>query len=405
MSDGPYFYCDDHQVRDLEYIWQHAGSLLFSNSDFHSRSFPRVHRVVRRVLSDVLMEEIHEVHYAYAPSAKVRARLDVQGYTRERCRELWVREHAQQVARLSQLYDSGQLTERGKIDALRVQTFEQWLEGQQRVPRSYRRLYDVEVRDALAALALEIDARRPTAIWADFSDVFDQFDQALSFHDNLDREPQDVDFIETTGQVLILTEGASDTRILSAAIEAMYPEYADFYEFVDFEEFKIEGGASPLTKMVRAFAGVSMTQRILAIFDNDAAGIEQQALLQRMRLPSSVRTMVLPDCSVARRYPALGPGGLQSLDVNGSACSIELFLGRDALSLPDGSLRPVRWSSWNRIAQRYQGELEDKRSATEAFIGMMRVGRTPSQLRKAFPDMDRLLKSIFTAFIDVERRR
>lgn len=71
----------------------------------------------------------------------------------------------------------------------------------------------------------------------------------------------------------------------------MYPEFADMYEFVDFEEFKIEGGASPLTKIVRAFAGVRMTQRIIALFDNDAAGLEQKALLDKGRLPQSIRTM------------------------------------------------------------------------------------------------------------------
>jgi 5S rRNA maturation endonuclease (ribonuclease M5) len=88
----------------------------------------------------------------------------------------------------------------------------------------------------------------------------------------------DQEYIETTEKILILTEGRSDTQILSFAINAMYPEYADLFQFVDFDEFSISGGASMLTKVVKSFAGVRMKQPILILFDNDAASIAEKIM-------------------------------------------------------------------------------------------------------------------------------
>lgn len=219
--------------------------------------------------------------------------------------------------------------------------------------------------------------------------------------ENLNALPVDYeyDFIEASGNVLILTEGTSDTKILSRAIRAMYPEFADMYEFIDFEEFKIEGGVSAATKMIKAFAGVRLSQKTIGLFDNDAAGWEQKNLLDRMtNLPPSIRVMVLPDVEIGKDYPTLGPEGLRGMDINGSACSIELFLGRKAISDESGNLRPVRWTAWNKAAGRYQGELENKNAATQHFLDALKAGGDPASFRAQFPEMDDLLNYIFQAF-------
>ncbi|MDE3825068.1 hypothetical protein I7F13_23105 [Sinorhizobium meliloti] len=126
--------------------------------------------------------------------------------------------------------------------------------------------------------------------------------------------------------------------------------------------------------------------------------MEQKAVLERMKLPASIRAMVLPNSSIGRRYPTIGPEGLRTMNINGAACSIELFLGRVALTDENGNLRPVRWSSWNKASARYQGELENKNAATTEFLKAMKSGATPAQLRKKFKEMDDLLKAIFSAF-------
>ncbi|NKK59262.1 hypothetical protein GFM44_25575 [Rhizobium leguminosarum bv. viciae] len=404
MSDERDIYYDERTFGDLSYMWDSACSLLFSDDDFYERPLSNVHPIVRKVLRDWHQDPV--VRYLYAPAAKVRRRLEAQGYTREKCAALWEREYARHLARLEELRGAGYDEFNAEIDAQKGLSYEAW---EARNTSQSKEQFETYIKwgglqhfnfaDTFASVAMEIDFHKPKAIWTDLSSLYpDEFDVGLSLHANLERNPPGVDLIETTGPVLILTEGTSDTKILSTAIKAMYPEFADMYEFVDFEEFKIEGGASPLTKMVRAFAGVRMTQRIIALFDNDAAGLEQKALLDKGRLPQSIRIMTLPDATIGKRYPTLGPEGLRIMDINGAACSIELFLGRAALSDENGNLRPVRWSSWNKAASRYQGELENKNAATAEFLIAVKSGATPPQLRRRFKDMDGLLKAIFAGF-------
>lgn len=179
----------------------------------------------------------------------------------------------------------------------------------------------------------------------------------------------------------------------------MYPEFSDLFQFVDFEEFSIQGGASMLTKMVKALAGVRIDQSILALFDNDAAGLAERLHVNRIRaLPGNIKTMVLPEIELAKDYPTIGPEGERRMDVNGTASSIELFLGREALTDRDGQLHPIRWASWNTQVQRYQGALEHKDDIIQRFLNRMKKGGDPVSLRAEFSEMDRLLNAIFRAF-------
>jgi hypothetical protein len=255
--------------------------------------------------------------------------------------------------------------------------------------------------DPIADLAMQIDLFNPEVIWTDITETNGDLDPAITLHQNFASSSDYFDdhFIKPTGKVLVLTEGASDTKILAAAIPAMYPEFEDMFEFVDFEEFKIEGGVSMVVKMAKAFAGVRMAQSILALFDNDAAGLEGKADLDRIvGLPKSIKAMTLPNLEIARSYPTVGPEGERLIDINGAACSIEFFLGRDSLTDEKGCLLPVRWTNWNQRAQRYQGALEFKNDATKKFLNKLKHERPPQELRDAFPEMNQLLQEIFIAF-------
>ena len=77
---------------------------------------------------------------------------------------------------------------------------------------------------------------------------------------------------------------------------------------------------------------------------------------------------------LAADYPTLGPptsgipsGGVARADVNGLAGSIELYLGRDVLTGPDGALRPVQWRTYIAGARQYQGEIVDKAAVHDAY--------------------------------------
>jgi hypothetical protein len=72
---------------------------------------------------------------------------------------------------------------------------------------------------------------------------------------------------------------------------------------VDFEGFRVEGGASPLARLLRGFAGAGLTDRFIAIFDNDAAGHEALISLKRIALPSNIRAITLPDLAGCGKSP------------------------------------------------------------------------------------------------------
>jgi hypothetical protein len=161
--------------------------------------------------------------------------------------------------------------------------------------------------------------------------------------------------------------------------------------------FKVEGGASPLARLLRGIAGAGLTDRFIAIFDNDAAGHEALASLKSIGLPPNIRAITLPDLEFARDYPTIGPTGKVNADINGSAVSIESFLGRDAL-ICNGELRPVRWSQWNSKAERYQGEIEGKSKVNARYLVAIKEIKNPEVLRRKFADMDTLLCTIFGVF-------
>jgi hypothetical protein len=204
-----------------------------------------------------------------------------------------------------------------------------------------------------------------------------------------------------------LTEGRSDTRILSAALEAMVPHLADLFSFLDFEELKLEGGAGALAKTVRAFVGARVSTRMVAIFDNDTAGAAALSNIANVQLPANIRTIILPPSSVGSNYPTTGPQGVSCMDVDALACSIEMYLGKAALRDEVGSLRPVRWTGWDAKMGRYQGEVEGKSQIQKSLLEALALLASPLEARAAFPDLAKVIDTItgvFTQFREMPRR-
>jgi len=55
------------------------------------------------------------------------------------------------------------------------------------------------------------------------------------------------------------------------------------------------------------------------------------------------------------------------MDVNGTAAGIEVYLGLDVISEPDGTLIPIQWKGFESTLRRYQGEILDKRGCLNRF--------------------------------------
>jgi hypothetical protein len=163
-----------------------------------------------------------------------------------------------------------------------------------------------------------------------------------------------------------LTEGTTDAEVLSQAIDILAPHLSGYIRFLDYD-FKPEGGASALVRAVRAFAAAGISNRVIALFDNDTAATEALMLLDEKRLPSNFRVCQLPHLPLATDYPTLGPSGLSRMNVNGLAVSVEMFFGEDILRSIENDLPPVQWRGYMSKIGRYQGELMHKASLQVEF--------------------------------------
>lgn len=199
-------------------------------------------------------------------------------------------------------------------------------------------------------------------------------------------------------RVVILTEGSIDRWAISSALEILYPHLVEYFSFLDFEGMKVPGGAGFLAATVKAFAGAQISNRVVAVFDNDTAGHAAMRQLRDLSLPPNIRVLTYPNLSLASSYPSIGPTGLAVLDVNGLAGSIEMYFGRDVLSREDGSLVPVQWRGFDEGLSRYQGELLEKRRLHDAFRAKVRSTKDGTAVDADWSGMRAVLDAIRGAF-------
>jgi len=276
------------------------------------------------------------------------------------------------------------------LKALRALSWEEW---QRRIPEVLRTLYDSENYNDVIDRRMKEPGDEPW-LW------FDGFDSLLSLRAIIDAATdtqtialdvealisagwidmeqkvcaEKIRVVSTRGQpagpTIILAEGKSDIAVLKASIQRFHPDLVEFVTFLDHSEFKVDGGASYVVKFLKAFAAARVPANIVAVFDNDAAGLAAYNQARSLNLPLNMTCIHLPDIELGRAYPTIGPQGHHNTDVNGRACGIELYLGRAALS-SNGVLRPVRWTGYDKATDTYQGEVDEKDVVRETFLGAM----------------------------------
>lgn len=197
--------------------------------------------------------------------------------------------------------------------------------------------------------------------------------------------------------VVIMGEGKTDIRVLQESLEALYPSVREMFSFFDHDPLNVDGGANFLLKFLKALSAARMPLRIIAIFDNDAAGNLEFERAKSLALPANVTVMRLPDIPLARSYPTIGPQGEHRVDINGRAVGIELFMGQHNLLDAEGRLRPIRWTHHYSATDTYQGEISDKASVQKEFFKDIRLRRSPYDARIAYAELDQLWQAIFAA--------
>ena len=200
---------------------------------------------------------------------------------------------------------------------------------------------------------------------------------------------------------IVLTEGSTDAQILKGALRFLYPHLAEYYSFLDFQGVRVPGGAGQLVSVVKAFAAAGIGNRIIALFDNDAAAHDARRSLAHVTLPPNIAVLSYPALDLLRDYPTLGPAGSTSLDVNGLAASIELYLGQDVLRGTNGLLSPVQWKGYIEPIARYQGEVMGKSELQAAFARKLSAAETDGvRSRQDWTGLNAILHAVFTAFPD-----
>jgi hypothetical protein len=200
-------------------------------------------------------------------------------------------------------------------------------------------------------------------------------------------------------KVLILTEGVTDSEFISRSLNILYPHLDKFYHFMDFEIMKVSGGVSYLAHYIKAFAGAKINNMIIGLFDNDSAALDELRNLNGIQLPQNIKVVKLPDIEVAKSYPTIGPTDRQKIDINGFACSIELFPGKDVLQQNDGTFTPIRWTGYKERINQYQGDIINKSELHKKFRQKLDLTEKTKQINlKEWEDMVILIESIIHAF-------
>ncbi|MRX38343.1 hypothetical protein GJU43_03585 [Flavobacterium sp. LC2016-23] len=174
-------------------------------------------------------------------------------------------------------------------------------------------------------------------------------------------------------KIIILTEGSSDSKILSKALKLLYPKVYSYFSFLDFDTYKAEGGSAMLEKTVKSFAAAGISNKIIALFDYDAAGVAATERLKKRKFPSNFRVITLPPIELANNYPIIGPDGIIYENVNGRACSIEMYLGIDILTGANNTLVPVKWKNIEAQINTCQGEISRKAELQKKYLKKIRV--------------------------------
>lgn len=197
---------------------------------------------------------------------------------------------------------------------------------------------------------------------------------------------------------IILTEGSTDVEILREALALLHPHLFGYYTFLDFASARPQGGAGSLVTTVKAFAAAGISNRIIAIFDNDTAAFDARRSLASIQLPQNIAVCSYPNLTSLEAYPTLGPSGLVPLNVNGLAASIELYLGEDILG--DGEDFPVQWKGYVESLGKYQGEVMHKARIQEQFREKVAHCRSSTDefSRRDWSGLKAILEVIFHAF-------
>lgn len=186
----------------------------------------------------------------------------------------------------------------------------------------------------------------------------------------------------------------------------LFPHVNDVFYFMDFELFgtKREGSAPALTNNIKTFVASKLKARIIAIYDNDTAGqFAKLKLLDDVRIPDNIKILNYPDMNCFNKYPTYSPNKEIVFDnINGRACSIELYLPDECITDETGFYF-IEWQSMQNIKlssgakKEYQGVISNKEIAKANGLDLIdKIDSKKSSFNpEAWNKIRELLKKLF----------
>lgn len=146
--------------------------------------------------------------------------------------------------------------------------------------------------------------------------------------------------------LIVLTEGRSDSELLSKGMQITHPHLVGFLQFLNYQgngDLQVEGGVGRFTRIVTNFVTAGVANRIVVLVDNDSAAQDALKSLKKLKLPDRFRVVHYPSLELLRAYPVLRAGAVNTelLDVNGFGGFLEMYLGEELLTV-NGVLVPLR---------------------------------------------------------------
>lgn len=233
------------------------------------------------------------------------------------------------------------------------------------------------LRDRLYAIGYGSEKKMMDPIMHDLMDEIKSLDNEVTVIFDLSEAEADSandikeriqEYQHSYNTAIIVTEGTTDIEFISNSIKILYPHLINYITFLD-TNFSPELNAEAVIRMAKSFASARTNQNMLFILDNDSAGLQALKGLKRssVAMPDSIRITQYPTVDLLSNYPTKGPQGDVSLDVNGRAGSIELYLGIDVLKNGSGNLSPVQWQGYISSIDAYQGVVMDKSAIQSRF--------------------------------------
>jgi hypothetical protein len=367
------------------------------------------------------------IDYSYVTTVeRAKLCLDCLGYTIHAAKSSFEKSKQEEIEYLNEYYDDKYYL----YDSQTIQkefTFEKWIKAVRRYAlllskdhntkdlEKERKKKRLSVSEKLVLDSLPFDNNEHffgvsyeyASLWSIFRVIVDAFEantQVVLNYTNLynggwcNEFPEDDEF--SVSKTIILTEGKYDAEVISKSMTVLYPYMRKYYSFIDFSTSNIQGSANFLTHYVKAFIGAGIQNRIIALYDNDAAGRSEIELLKGISLPSNFKIITLPHIEIGENYPTIGPTKDECFNINGKACSIELFLGRDVLT-ENGNLIPVMWKGYVDRIGTYQGEITKKSEIQKWFDKKVEYTKQNATINvEDWKEMDLLLNTLFQLFVN-----